>query len=114
MKTFTLLLSMTLASGMAHADGLAHEMSQHEMATMTAANTSSPTGIGVIKAVNATAGKVQIAHEPIAGLNWPAMTMWFDLQKTLPANLKVGDRVLFELTQNPNNKWVITRIESKR
>ncbi len=116
MKTLTLLLSMTLASGsgMAQAAGLAHDMSQHEMATMAAANTSGPTGVGVIRAVNETASKVQIAHEPIAGLNWPAMTMWFELQKPLPANLKVGDRVLFELTQNLNNKWVITRIESKR
>lgn len=114
MKTLTILLSMTLASGISQAAGLAHDMSQHEMATMAAANTSSPTGVGVIKAVNETAGKVQIAHEAIAGLNWPAMTMWFDLQKPLPANLKVGDRVLFELAQNPNNKWVITRIESKR
>lgn len=114
MKTLTLLLSMTLASGMAQATGLAHDMSQHEMATMVAANTSGPTGVGVIRAVNETTGKVQIAHEPIAGLNWPAMTMWFELQKPLPANLKVGDRVLFELTQKLNNKWVITRIESKR
>lgn len=29
--------------------------------------------------INEPAHKVQIAHEAIASLNWPAMSMWFTL-----------------------------------
>jgi Cu/Ag efflux protein CusF len=59
------------------------------------------------------ANKVQITHEPIAELEWPAMTMWFALQAPLPAQLKLGDRVRFEMEQTRSKEWVIHRIERK-
>ena len=38
----------------------------------------------VVKAVDATNDKVTLAHEPVEGLNWPAMTMGFSVKnKTL-------------------------------
>ncbi|ADE12095.1 copper-binding protein [Sideroxydans lithotrophicus] len=118
MKTLTLLLGMSLAigSGIAHAATHDHDMSQQQMtmAMPAAAATSSHKGAGVIRAVNEKARKIQIAHEPIADLEWPAMTMWFGLQDPVPMGMKVGDAVLFELEQNPFGKWVITRIEPRR
>jgi Cu/Ag efflux protein CusF len=71
-------------------------------------------GSGVLKAVNTEAGKVQLAHEAIPSLRWPPMTMWFKLQGPLPDNVKVGDKVRFELEQPRTEEWVITRIEHKR
>ncbi|HVI32023.1 copper-binding protein [Phenylobacterium sp.] len=56
------------------------------------------TGVGVVKAVDARAGTVTIAHEPIKALGWPAMTMPFKVSD--PALLKaaaVGDKVTFQL-----------------
>lgn len=56
------------------------------------------TGTGVVKAVDARAGTLTIAHDPIKALNWPAMTMPFKVSD--PALLKVaavGDKVIFQL-----------------
>jgi Cu/Ag efflux protein CusF len=71
-------------------------------------------GSGVLKAVNPEGNKVQIAHEAIPSLQWPAMTMWFTLRGPLPNGVEAGDSVHFELDQNRSNEWVITRIEHKR
>ncbi len=42
--------------------------------------------LGVVQQADPAAGAVTLAHEPVATLKWPAMTMQF----------KVGDPVLFE------------------
>ncbi|WP_262407788.1 copper-binding protein [Stenotrophomonas maltophilia] len=57
------------------------------------------TGMGVVKSIDAAAGKVTIDHEPIAALNWPSMTMAFNASPELLAAVKEGDRVHFEFTQ---------------
>lgn len=70
-------------------------------------------GFGVLKAVNMEASKVQLAHEAIPSLGWPAMTMWFALHGKLPRGIGVGDSVRFELQQGKTREWVIIRIERK-
>ncbi len=67
----------------------------------------------MLKAVNTVSGKVQIAHEAIADLGWPPMTMWFALHDPIPQDLKVGDAVRFELQQGENKQWVIMKIGRK-
>ena len=54
-------------------------------------------GVGVIRSLDAKAGKVVIDHEPIAALNWPAMTMAFKADKASLAALKPGQKVRFQL-----------------
>ncbi len=54
-------------------------------------------GVGVIRSLDAKAGKVVIDHEPIAALNWPAMTMAFKADKASLAALKPGQKVRFPL-----------------
>lgn len=44
-------------------------------------------------------GKVQIAHQAIDSLGWPAMTMWCALRGSLPQDFEAGDAVRFELAQ---------------
>jgi Cu/Ag efflux protein CusF len=110
MKTLTLVIALTFAiGGMAQAASHEHDMSQHQMA-MQPANQQ---GVGIIKAVNTKAGKVQIAHEPIAALGWPSMTMWFVLQNPMPADIKIGDAVQFEMQENDKKQWVIVKIARK-
>jgi Cu/Ag efflux protein CusF len=99
-----------LAAGSVHAASHEHGDHHGEAAQQAAATHS---GTGVLKAVNAKAGKVQIAHEPIPSLEWPDMTMWFVLKTALPQSLKVGDNVRFEMTQNAKKQWEIVRIERK-
>ena len=52
-------------------------------------------GAGVVRAVNAKAGKVTLHHGPIAALGWPAMTMTFKAEPALLKDLKVGQSVKF-------------------
>ncbi len=106
---FTLVLagSINLAAAETVAD-----MSHDSMAMPPAATRNTHEGVGVLEAVNAKAGKVQISHEAISSLNWPAMTMWFTLHTTLPKDLKAGDRIRFELAQQ-GNRWDVTRIERR-
>jgi len=115
MKTLTLAFGMAIAAtgGMAHAAAHEHDMSHHRVAMQLAANAARHEGVGVLKAVNAKDGKVQLAHEAIADLGWPAMTMWFALRDPLPQDLKVGDAVRFELVQEDGKQWVIVAIKRK-
>lgn len=57
-------------------------------------------GAGVVKAIDASSGKVTIAHEPIESLQWPAMTMAFNASPDLLSTVKEGDNVRFEFSQN--------------
>lgn len=67
-------------------------------------------GQGVIKAVDARAGTVTIAHGPIAALKWPAMVMKFKVEKASVLNgVTVGKKVHFVL-KNIGGKPVVTQI----
>ena len=106
----TLLASIGLAQAASHEHEMKHDMSSHNMQShdMQAAMHQ---GMGVVKAVKS--GKVQIAHEPIPSLDWPAMTMWFELNGHAGHGIKAGDRVHFEMMQGDKKKWVIKKIEKQ-
>lgn len=68
-------------------------------------------GKGIINSVDATAGKVNITHEPIASLGWSGMTMDLGVQdKAVLANLKKGQKVTFKLVEVRKGKFVISEI----
>lgn len=49
---------------------------------------------GVVKKVNPEKGIVTLAHEPVASLNWPAMTMGFQVKdKALMEKMTVGKNI---------------------
>jgi len=55
-------------------------------------------GTGIVKSIDSSAGTVTIAHEPIAALSWPAMTMAFKVaQPDLLKDVAVGSKVEFML-----------------
>ena len=114
MRKIIFALGLAIAASCVTAQAATHEhdMSQHRATSQPAAAIHK--GLGVLKAVNAQAGKVQIAHEPIDTLGWPAMTMWFALREPLPKEVMVSDSVRFELEQLNAKEWVITRIERKK
>lgn len=115
MKTSSLafILSISAALGMPQAAAQDHDMSQHHMPMQPAAEPARHEGIGVLKAVNEQAGKVQIAHEAIADLGWPAMNMWFALNCPLSPDIRVGDTVRFELMQDEKHHWMVVAINRK-
>ncbi|MDR1853822.1 MAG: copper-binding protein [Azoarcus sp.] len=55
-------------------------------------------GEGVVKKIDAGKNRITVAHEPIAKLSWPAMTMPFKVRDpALLRDLKVGERIGFDL-----------------
>jgi Cu/Ag efflux protein CusF len=68
-------------------------------------------GRGQINRIDPGAGKINISHDPIPTLSWPAMTMDFPVadKKALTA-AKPGDTIEFELAPMPSGEYIITRI----
>ena len=55
--------------------------------------------------------EVMLSHEPIASLQWPAMTMGFQIPASgIPKDLRVGETVNFEFHQTKDGKFEITAI----
>jgi membrane fusion protein, copper/silver efflux system len=68
-------------------------------------------GIGVVDSLMAGHGMIDITHEPIEALDWPAMSMSFlTLEDVSLDAISVGDRVRFALQQD-NDDWRISAIE---
>lgn len=67
---------------------------------------------GTVKSVDAAKGKLVIAHDPIPALNWPRMTMDFQLaDKTRANTVKAGDQVRFTMKEGDQGVYVIITIE---
>jgi Cu(I)/Ag(I) efflux system membrane fusion protein len=66
---------------------------------------------GTVQAVDPNDGSIEISHEPIPSLNWPAMSMEFKVKdKALLAGLKPGQAVDFDLAQANPGEFVIERM----
>jgi len=62
-------------------------------------------GTGKVTSIDPAASRIELDHDPIASLKWPAMTMEFALRdKALLGGLKPGDRVEFELRSEPGKQ----------
>jgi Cu/Ag efflux protein CusF len=67
-------------------------------------------GEGKVNRVDVNAGKVNLTHEPIPSLGWPAMTMDFVVSnREQLAALRPGQRVQFEM-RPLGNQYVIDTI----
>ena len=70
-------------------------------------------GHGTVNSIDATAGKLNMTHDAIASLNWPGMTMDFEVQdKAMLANIKPGQKVKFKLIEPRHGKYVISEISA--
>ncbi len=97
-------LAVALSSAGMAVPALAHNGEDHGTAPQAAS------GEGVIKAVDAKAGTVVIAHGPIAALKWPAMTMKFKVESAaVLKGVTVGKKVHFVL-KNEHGKPVVSEI----
>lgn len=63
---------------------------------------------GVVKAVDTSAHKVTIAHQPISQIGWPAMTMEFAVAPAVDLGaVKPGGSVNFGMEQGADGMYVI-------
>ena len=69
------------------------------------------TGRGVVRAVMIDQNKINMSHDPIPALNWPEMTMDFDVSQEVDLDsFKPDDKVMFELEKDENG-YVITSMQ---
>lgn len=74
-------------------------------------------GSGKVTAVDPAAGKVELAHGPIAAMQWPAMTMGFVVKdKGALSGVNPGDTVEFELRRQPDSdgEYLIEKLRKTR
>ena len=70
-------------------------------------------GTGIVDAIMASHGMIDLTHEPIPALDWPVMSMsFFALDGVSFGGLDVGDEVDFSLRQNAEGQWRIASISS--
>jgi Cu(I)/Ag(I) efflux system membrane fusion protein len=72
---------------------------------------------GRIMRIDAKDGTLELSHDPIPALKWPAMTMMFRAaDKSVLAHAKTGDDIEFDMLAEPNKDgdYVITRIAPRK
>jgi Cu(I)/Ag(I) efflux system protein CusF len=66
---------------------------------------------GTVKKLDAKAGVVTLAHEPVKSMNWPSMTMGFKVKdKRLMDKLTDGKKVEFEF-MHEGKDYVVTGVK---
>lgn len=106
-----ILIPLALLS-LASMPAVAEDMHMH-MNMDSHAAAQSHEGRGTINSVDAKAGKINMTHEAIASLDWPGMTMDFEVQdKAVLSNLKPGQKVKFKLIEPRHGKYVISEISA--
>jgi Cu/Ag efflux protein CusF len=66
---------------------------------------------GVVKRIDAAKGVVSLKHDPVKSLNWPGMTMDFNVRDPkLLAGVKPDQVVMFEFVEE-KGRYVITSIK---
>jgi len=76
-----------------------------------ALSTQQHSATGTVTEVDTTQGKLTLAHDPVASLEWPAMTMSFEVEDaTLLRDLEAGDEVRFSFVQGSGGSYVIRQI----
>ncbi len=103
-KFVTVALAALIATTSMAVPALAHEGEDHAPVPQAVE------GDGVVKAIDAKAGTIVIAHGPIPALKWPSMTMKFKVESTAVLNgVTVGKKVRFVL-KNVGGKPVVSQI----
>lgn len=69
-------------------------------------------GRGIVRAVDGARGAITLAHDALPAMNWPAMTMSFQVRdRSLLRGRKTGERVTFSFQRPPQGQTpVIDRI----
>ena len=108
----SLILALLASATAALAQSKMDDMKGMDMAKKPAAGAPmAHKAMGTVKKVDAKAGVVTLAHEPIKSLNWPSMTMGFKVKdKMLMDKLTDGKNVEFEFMQEDKD-YVITGVK---
>ena len=109
MRSFGIVVLSVALAGSAYAQMKDH--SGHGAPQSAKKEAAAHKGTGVVKSLDAEKGTVMLAHEPIASLRWPSMTMKFIAKdKKMLDKLKPGQKVEFEFIQQDKD-YVLNRLK---
>ena len=84
---------------------------QHSGIQMAHAGHNDAHGTGTVNSVDPTQHKVNLSHNPIPEIGWPAMTMEFPVAPSIDLTaIKPGTRVNFTIEQNQGGMYEIRAI----
>jgi len=65
----------------------------------------------VVRGLDPEGSKITLSHDPIAELGWPAMTMDFNVDRSVPlSQIREGQNIHFSMVKEPDGGWVIDQI----
>ncbi len=108
------IIGLSLSLSPAIATDSKHGHAGHGQMKAVAGNTEA-VAVGVINSVDASAGKINVTHEPVPELGWPKMTM--DLPVTRRVDLSAvepGSTVNITLKQGRDKQFRVMAIEQKK
>jgi Cu/Ag efflux protein CusF len=84
---------------------------RHSAMQMAHAGHNDAHGTGTVNSVDPAQHKVNLSHNPIPEIGWPAMTMEFPVAPSIDlAAIKPGTRVNFTIEQQPGGMYEIRAI----
>ena len=84
---------------------------QHSGIQMAHAGHNDAHGTGTVNSVDPAQHKVNLSHNPIPEIGWPAMTMEFSVAPSIDLKtIKPGTRVNFTIEQQPGGMYEIRAI----
>ena len=84
---------------------------QHRDMQMAHAGHNDAHGTGTVNSVDPAQHKVNLSHQPIPEIGWPAMTMEFPVAPSIDLTaIKPGTRVNFTIEQQPGGMYEIRAI----
>lgn len=112
MKALAIAVSLFVSTGLVHAADTKMEMKDMGPTRMAKDDKGGKhKTTGTVQSVDAAAGKVKLAHDPVKSLNWPAMTMNFKVQdKAMLDKLSKSKKVEVEFEQRGKD-YVITAVK---
>ena len=102
----SLAMATTTMAQPAHDHSTMPAMSHSKMGA--AKEAAAAQGVGVVKSLNAKAGKVTLQHGPMPALKWPAMTMAFKADPALLKGLKTGQKVVFSVKTGQGDPQIVS------
>lgn len=115
--TFSLLIALALAVGGAVAGEKMGDMKDTDMKNMDmgkksdASKLTTHSAVGMVKKIDLKAGTVNLDHEPVPSLKWPAMNMNFKVENPdLLKDVAVGQKVTVTFVKKSSG-YVITQLD---
>ena len=107
------VLAMILPAGASAQSGKGMDGMKMDHGSMSKSDKAGTThkATGVVKSVDRNKGTATLAHDPVASLKWPAMTMAFGVKdKAMLDKLSANQKVQIEFVQQGKD-YVITDVK---